>query len=140
MTTVLTIPIQTDRYTQLFTQYSPIQEVRLPKALEPQSRTDYCSADEFREDLGNLRLRRGIKNVGLVTMAVLACHVGGMDEGVTSRPVETQAMAGLELLSASAKNYAVAEFHEPLRFAWTRSAHRIRKAAKEFVERTHADY
>lgn len=137
---VQTKPIPCRQLIQQYQQQLPAVAFPLPALIEQSSRTDYIGPEDFRRENEASKLRFGLKCMSVATIAVLVSRVQANAEDDPSRSVNSQAMAGLTALAGSESKKSRAEFHEPIEFAWTKSAHAIRQAAKQFIENTHANY
>ena len=140
MSNLLTKAFPPDRFQQLIEQQSMFGGSGLTESIQQGPRTSYTSEEEFRSAIDDSKWRLNLKYMGFATAAVLVCHIQAAAEDEPSRPVTPQAIAGLDMFSASSNDYPMADFYEPVRFAWSSSAHAIRRAAKQFIENTHADY
>jgi hypothetical protein len=84
--------------------------------------------------------------VGAQAVAVLIARLRAQTEGSLSRPIplaELPPEAGSACANGNAKaggEPPVADFFEPVQYAWTEAGYEVRQALKRYSEETHADH
>ncbi len=130
--------------TELMTKPIPMGAYRnfnvKPPYVEPLVEEVSTDFDSFKTEACTSVMRRGIQGVVMTSLALVLFQSQAEAENEQSRPVAMSAIEGLKLLSSQKKECPKVDFHEPLRFSWSKDDDRISQAAKQYLENTNADY
>lgn len=123
---------------------------RLGRLSEPldaaQGRIDTSGGGSISEGLVAPSTAIGRELVGVQAVAVLIARLRAQAEDSLSRPVplvefhQEQAMVRTNGNGAVDREPPVADFMEPVAYAWTEAGFEARQALKRYSEQTHADY
>ena len=134
-----TTPVPTE---ELLSRYSQNTHLFMSCIARPPSRTDFFDADEIHAEAANILLKDRIRRLNVVVCAAVmigSARAVAADE--LSRPaIDYETVLAARIVGERPKRYAVANFIKPVKFQWTKLAHRVRRAAKRFSEQTNANY